>query len=262
MLLGPSLHLPLEVAGMNIWQVLQCSVQLPKGSPAGRQLPPQQQDLLQPQAATNRAPVALQAAEIRSSTASAAWQQQQSATTAASLAAEATATLLPVDLAIDAASEAVNAAAVVAEAGAGASAPVSCGSSSIASSSNMVLVQLHVLTGGHVQVQLVVPSARADDPAAAAAKQPLTMDAAADAAAAAAADRVMSAGQRTHYTPTIGRGRLVTGCWDAAGVHQQRTHLAVAQQTLWPIVFAQHLRMSPRLMCTNVCVLASMPHAV
>jgi hypothetical protein len=143
--------------------------------------------------------------------------------------------LLPVDPATAAASEAANACAV------DASAPVSQGSSSsIASSNIMVLVQLHVLQGGQVRVQLVVPCASDSDPAAAtaaaaAAKQPLRMDTAADAAAAAAANRDMAAGQPTHYTPTIGKGQLVTGCWDSADVHQQRAHLAVAQQALWLI---------------------------
>jgi hypothetical protein len=224
-MLGPSLHLPLEVAGMNIWQVLQGSVQLPKGSPAGRQLPQQQQqqqDLLQHQAATNISPVAPQVAEIRSGTAPAALQQQQqSATTASSLAVDATTMLLPVDPATAAAEEAVGAAAVETEAAADASAPVPCGS--IESSSNMVSVQLHVLHGGHVRVQLVVPCALVSDPAAAAAaaaaaKQTLRVDAAAE-AAAAAADRDMSPAKPTHYTPTIGKGRLRTGCWDMADVH-------------------------------------------
>jgi hypothetical protein len=211
---GPSLHLPLEVNGMNIWQVLQGKVQLPKGAAPARQLQQnQQQELLQQQQASAKAPAALQAAEVRPSTATAALEQQQSPAAVRLLSPQACAapTLgqlsskdgLPscvVQVAGNAAgTEVFEVANAVDAAAAGDNcAPCTVTSASFinpGSSSNVVSVQLRVLQDGRVRLQLAVPCA-VGGKTAAAFKQQLIMEA------------VGAASQPTHYTPTVGMWRL------------------------------------------------------
>jgi hypothetical protein len=251
MMPGPSLHLPLEVNGMNIWQVLQGKVQLPKGTaPPGRHLQQMQQpELLQ--AATKAAPAQLlQAADARSGTTATALEQQQSpaaanrlcspqaaalpaqlsskgsirvcsaaaaqtaaAAAAAGEAAEAASTDRKGSLAMPLINTATGSSAVAecAEATAAqhtAASPVIVSTGSCSSSGNAVSVQLHVMQGGYVQVQLVLPSTLAAKAATAADGKNLRVDVAADVLRGSQECQPAAASQPTHYTPTAGNWRL------------------------------------------------------